>query len=467
MTAALFLFAQGWILSYLIGHRHGQGRRGLRAILDALAFAPAIGLGGASLVFVAAGLAGITPPSGWHLVAFSALPGAGLLLLTRPAAGTAYEKPFSSPPRWLVAALVLLVGASAWMVGRADARNPRGGYDAIAIWQVSARILEGAPTRAGTILRAIPPSHHGDYPGLLPGAFAATWHVEGADSPSAQTFVLALFGLGLLAALWRAVDRVSGPTAACCAVIVLASTPELLIYLHLQYVDPIVAYLLLLALDGFAQELEERPMTSPLLTGFAFGLMPWAKNEGVALAVLLLLVFLGGVAMRRRSEILRRLRPMAAGAFLPLAVHLLFKTLWAPPNDMLRNLHSTWSQLTDASRWRRVARGFGEEWNPLRGFKRWGAAWLILPMALLGTRRERLKRSGTLMAAAFVLLALAAWFGVYLLSYADLDWHIPTSLHRLLLQVYPAALLAAIWWGWPENGDAGAAEEEKEWGAQD
>ncbi len=467
MTAPVFLFTVGWILAYLIGRRHRPCRRGFRSAIDALAFAPAVGFGGGSLVYVGAGLMGIAPPSSWALLALASLPGAALFILTRPAEHAPPEQRSSSPPRWLVAALVPVLSASAWMVGRADARNPRGGYDAVVIWQVSARILDEAPTRAGPILRAIPASHHGDYPGLLPGVFAAAWHIEGTRSPTPQALILALFGLGLLAAQWRAVDRVSGSTAACCAVLLLASTPELLIYLHLQYVDPIVAYLVILALDGFAQELEERPLTSPLLTGFAFGLLPWSKNEGIPLAALLLVVFLVGVFVRRRGVILRRLRPIAAGAFLPLAVHLLFKTLWAPPNDMMKNLSSTWSQLSDAARWRRVARGFREEWSPLRGFQRWGAGWVVLPLAILGTGRDRRRRPGTLMAVAFVVLTLAAWFGVYLLSYADLDWHIPTSLHRLLLQVFPAALVAAIWWGWPEKMASESKEEEKEWGPED
>jgi len=73
---------------------------------------------------------------------------------------------------------------------------------------------------------------------------------------------------------------------------------------------------------------------------------------------------------------------------------------------------------------------------------------LLVPLALLapalssptGPARER-RAIGT----ALLLLGLA-YAGVYVLTPKPLAWHLSSSLHRLLIHVYPLLVLAAVVW---------------------
>ena len=83
------------------------------------------------------------------------------------------------------------------------------------------------------------------------------------------------------------------------------------------------------------------------------------------------------------------------------------------------------------------ARLFGDGWHHP------GVALLILAAAL----RFRLsgpERRWAAVAGVTLAGVLAGYFAVYLVTPANLDWHLSTSLGRLLVQVWPSALLLAF-----------------------
>jgi MFS family permease len=72
---------------------------------------------------------------------------------------------------------------------------------------------------------------------------------------------------------------------------------------------------------------------------------------------------------------------------------------------------------------------------------------IVIPLCflLLGRYRDPFGRRGNLLLPGSVLgLMLAGYIGVYLTTPHDLDWHLATSLDRLLVQVWPMAVVAVF-----------------------
>ena len=103
-------------------------------------------------------------------------------------------------------------------------------------------------------------------------------------------------------------------------------------------------------------------------------------------------------------------------------------------------------------RWRAVAGALFERFDPLHPGFAWGLSWLVVGAAALlalGSGRLRAAGAGGAEARFWGILVsgyLAALLPLYVMTPLPLDWHLATSLDRLLLQLYPSALAAAAAW---------------------
>ena len=200
----------------------------------------------------------------------------------------------------------------------------------------------------------------------------------------------------------------------------------------------ILATVLLLALDD-ASEQSSRGLL--LLAGLSAGLAAWTKNEG-----LLFLVVVAAarclVAWRRNRgrRALGQLALLLAGAAPALGVVILFKLSLATNNDLVngQSWQASLPRLADASRYGLIVTSL--VLNLVALVK---AYVLVLPLCffLLGRapRRPRLVLSGI---AGVLLAMLVGYFFIYVTTPHDLAWHLRTSMDRLLLHLWPAAILA-------------------------
>jgi hypothetical protein len=179
--------------------------------------------------------------------------------------------------------------------------------------------------------------------------------------------------------------------------------------------------------------LEDRlPISVTVLAGTTAALAVWTKNEGIPFLVLFIIA-------RKLAK-----RPMIAfliGASWVLVLHTIFKLSLAPANYLFRQ---EWKDLltdvTDPSRYLLIIVGFvyhlakfgGQGLNPL------------IPLAaafiLFGGKRK----PGSLTALLTLAGVCGGSFVTYLLTPFDLGWHISSSLDRLLLQLWPAALFTCF-----------------------
>jgi hypothetical protein len=199
-----------------------------------------------------------------------------------------------------------------------------------------------------------------------------------------------------------------------------------------QYADVPLALFVLLAAGLSALGLQRGQPRAFVAAGVAAGLAAWTKNEGL----LHLLCIGAAVALfaGRRAVLL-----YAGGALPLLALCAAFKLSPYPAtNDLFAgsSLQAAVERLSDLSRWSSVAQSFLlQPFSP----RRWGfAAWAVAPLFFF---RRGWSPAEKLIWTA-VALGLAGSFSVYLLTPRTLAWHLETSLDRLYLHVFPAALLA-------------------------
>ena len=447
MTAPLAValtVASGYALAWVVLRRSAAGAS--RAI-EALAYAPALGFGGLSILFFFAVALGSAPVGVGVFVAASAVLA---LVLARVVGSRPAATP--RPERWGRVEIALgLAAAVATIAVVADAideshRAPDGSWDAIAIWNRTARFLFRAGSHTRDLLAQLDAGHP-DYPLYLPAALAGQFASVGsasADIPRLTGLVLLLATPLLLAVTVR---RLACRWVGLAAAVVFLSAPLVPLQAANQMGDVPVAYLLLAAAGGLASQLhpDAARRVPPALAGACCGLVAWTKNEGIPLAAVLagaFLVFaLAGGADRRRQ--LRAGALAFAGALPALAALVLFKATWAPRSDFIVGVTSGFDRALDGGRWGTSLSALAEE---LRSWEWWGPVWPYLALAAIvgfafarGMRRPHVR---------FLSLATFGFgFGlvvVYVMTPLPQLWHIATSLRRLLFQIFPTATLLAL-----------------------
>jgi hypothetical protein len=174
-----------------------------------------------------------------------------------------------------------------------------------------------------------------------------------------------------------------------------------------------------------------------IIAGLCAGGAAWTKNEGLLFALLIAgVVVLYGWRMRAWAGAARFLGALAFG-LLPV---LFFKLQLAPANDLISApLGPRVAQLFD---WSRHATLLSSFWRDLRGFGEWRVGpWLALALPFAAwRRRHRLSRAERLVPLMLGLMSIG-YYVVYLLSPHGLVWHLDSSLVRLLLQLWPLAIV--------------------------
>jgi hypothetical protein len=346
-----------------------------------------------------------------------------------PVAQTSAEtRPVALP--WIAGGLLLALGIATAAMAIAWDLNAQGNWDAWAIWNLRARFLASP---AGLAERAWSPVlgsfTHAEYPLLISAFVGRAWafsHSVSTAVPAATSYV---FFLALIALAAGGVTVLRGPTLGLLAALSLASAPPLLREVPAQYADvPLAAYIA----GAILFALLDRPILAGILAGFA----AWTKDEGL----LFLLLFLAATAIFRRRTALAT----CAGALPAAAFVAAFKLLLARGNGSLlsSSLPGASHRIFDVSRYGTALAAFGREFIGM------ASGWYhpILPLAILAValRFERERRRD--MAFSFAILAalLLGYFGIYILTANDIVWQLQTSLSRLLVQVWPALILAGF-----------------------
>lgn len=403
-ASALLLF--GWMLAF------GPGR--------AFPLAEAAGLGIAALVArrrLAAGTAAATPP------------GAGSTLVTRV----------------LALAFAVTLVAAVLAFGATLLLHPHGEWDAWMNWNLRARMFfRGGDQWRDGFSGAIPWSHP-DYPVMVPTLVTRGWLYVGRETQLGPSLVAATFTFGTVGLLGAALATLRSTSQGLLAALVLLGTPFFLLHGTTLYADVPLGFFFLATFVCLALDARHGGDTGRFLTlaGIAAGLSMCTKNEG-----LLFTLGLGaGLLVAGRHEGWPRLRRRAQAFLLGLLPFLLltaaFKAAFAPPNDLISTLgfEHTLGRLTTPSRYVITLREYVSHFT---GFGNNGigtGAWLLVACLLgLGINRGEMARPWVRATAAGLVLVMAGHYVVFVSMAHELSRLLASSLDRLLLQLWPAAL---------------------------
>ncbi len=359
-------------------------------------------------------------------------------------------------PRWplrtwvCAAAAVLLVVALAnfienWLL--TFFANPDGNWDAWAIWNLHARFIYsgGAAWQAG-FSPELGWWSHPDYPLLLPGFVARLWGLFSTQSQWIPALVELTFLLSILGGVVAGVLAARGWKLAVFAG--LFCIPLLQYSFNFQqYADMPLAFFFLAANLLLAQENSTRPGQAGwrILAGFAAGAAVWTKNEGWAFLLALVCVELIRLGVERPAlrGWLWRMGWLGLG-WLPFGLAaLVFKLSLAAPNDLVDSFRQSGllALLTDFSRYELIWRNFLDLFFQVGTLK-----IALLPVMigfglLLGLKPFRRGDLGPAWIGLRLLGVALVYFGIYLLTPYPLEWHLSTSMSRLICQLLPSLIL--------------------------
>ncbi len=362
------------------------------------------------------------------------------------------ESPTTQPPgrrssRWhlpLAGAAAALLTSAILLFVLITMAQPHGRWDSWAIWNMRARFLFRSPADWPTIFNPSVP--HADYPLLVPLNVALGWvmaHGETVLVPAAIAMAFTFAPAALLAGYFQdrnLADR--GIIAALC----LIGTPFFLftgvdqvadIPLSLYFLATIV--LLLLSDQAAAGTGRHRFL---LLAGLMAGMAAWTKNEGL---LFILVVFFSRLLVPGQGlrAYLRSMAWFAAGLLPVAGVLAWFKLGLAPANDLWasRSLSEIVAKLTDIRRYLQVLEAYGSVAYGFRYQPTVSLNMLLLAYALWVDFQWHRLANELRWLLSLLLLMLAGYFTVFILTPHDLAWHLHTALNRLVVQLYPAALL--------------------------
>jgi hypothetical protein len=337
--------------------------------------------------------------------------------------------------------VAVLAGSALWLHHTA---MPHGQWDAWAIWNLRARALLARPTDWATILSPEIGWSNPDYPLLVPLSVARLWAWSGGADTIVPGIVAMTFVASTVAGVITMVGSTRGWTAGLLSGAVLL-VPQTYVYQgSCQCADVPLAFYMWLAVACVVVNHQLRETDGWILVaiaGAAAGLAAWTKNEG---AVLLVAIAVFLCTWHKESR-LRAWLSFAGGAAVPLVAWLWFKLFLSPPNDQLTPgaLAGVTGRLMDSSRWSIIVDRLTTmipDWGGVTGG---GLLMLgIVVVLTYGADRRSIVRS------AYALTIVAGMMAGYILAYAitwkPLTWHIDTSFHRLMTQVWPTLVWAAF-----------------------
>ena len=423
-------------------------RRTARAALAAL-----FGLGIWSAAYAAAlFIAGNTPQTLLAKDALLAVAGVVVLSFRRFRAIRAAPPPVPGvTPSWVrAAAIAACVLASAFFVVH-TLRHPDGGWDAWAIWNLRARFL----ARAGPDFHAAFSPEilfwaHQDYPLLVPGIVAQGFQLVRAQPvwvPAGASYLLA----GLTVAVLATAELRGAPWPSLSALTLLA-TPCFVGFAANQQADVPVGAFLLAACVMIALGIESGKRAYFAAAGIGASLAAWTKNEGT-LHFLALGFAMVAVAWAPLRERVRAMLDYSCGALPILSLLAYFKLTVARANDLFSDPGA--ARLLELHRWGEL---FAALARRVVFFQTW-ALWLVAELAVLALIVPRLPpRPSARVLGLALALSFAATLGVYLVQPHPLVWFFRASIDRVLIQLWPSALLATVLAVAPGRGEVQSLE---------
>lgn len=354
---------------------------------------------------------------------------------------TSHHIEYQGEIKWLKYVFVLLLIAFAiTFILKAYFERPHGAHDAWAIWNYRARwLLKGGSqwAHAFTYLNA---ADSPDYPLLVTGSVFRMWSLLGADHVAIPIAVAGVLAIGAILIIFAALTVLRGPNQGYLAAALMCMTTQFLNVATYQYGDAPLAFFILCSLVLFSL-LDHYPDFSErllFLAGLTTACAAWTKNEGILL--LLLVIFIRFISRIRRDNglgLLKQFFYFSLGMSPVLLTLIYFKVNFASANDLVNraNLMKLGDYLFDFDRYVEVVFGIGKK---ILTFNDHIFILSVAYLVLSGIDRSVIVKKGVTSHLWIMLLMLVGYFFSFFISPHDLEWHMGSSLRRLVVQLWPS-----------------------------
>ncbi len=320
--------------------------------------------------------------------------------------------------------------------------NPHGSWDAWAIWNMRARFIFRAGDEWTQAFSNLYSWSHPDYPLLVSGNVARAWSYIGSETTTVPMLLALLFTFATVGLIVSSLSHIRSHSQGLLAGLVLLGISYFIENGAGQCADVPFGFFILSSIVLFC--LQDRVggkcLQFVFLSGIMAGFSAWTKNEGLLFLIAVIIGrFVVLVPKKGWRVYLREMLSFIAGLLPILIIIVYFKAQLAPPNDFLsaQGLKSTIGRLTEFSRYLIVGKSFLTEFYALVKTR-----LIIFPICLvfLGLSYEKQYKTSSYSSFLMLFLMLSGYFIVYIITPADLEWHLDTSLKRLLLQLLPSAI---------------------------
>lgn len=297
-----------------------------------------------------------------------------------------------------------------------------GGWDGWAIWNLQAKFLlsENWINLFDEALKWT----HPDYPKMLPAILASLNEPFDSYIPAISRIFHYLIYLTLILAV---VSNINLSKLSIIALVVLFTLDiHFIARAASQYADTLLALLILISVIKVISLNSTDSNINISLTAILCSSSMWVKNEGIIFSLLLLIYLIYKYINRPKNISIVLL------SYLPVALTLIhFKLTLAPSNELFELEEIHWNAITS------VGKSFGE--NIIQYF--FPLVVVFVYWLIYKSRKTSSKGIILLLILTFYLMIT---FMAYLVTPYNIEWHINTSMTRIIHQVYPAILVVLL-----------------------
>ncbi len=444
IVVVLATLASGWCVARALTAGAWSGPRWASLLVE-LALGALFGPGLASVIYfalVATGAASRASVIGMLAVLLAA--SAGLWWGLPARLGAAKDDPKPTLPAAFPWMWALWIGVGAGLIffaldfQAASNANPAGEWDAMSIWNLRAHYLSSGDNLWRRAVSAelggkMTGSAHPGYPLFLSGFIGLQWSASGNFDEAAPIATSFLFAAGALMLLGASLASRKSPALGLLAWLVLLASEVFASQAAAQYSDLLqgLAFLsALVLLDAATEHAEPRVLAA---AGLAIGLACWIKNEGLPFALAAVCV----AAWRFGPRVVW----LGIGALPGVLATAALKLFVAQGSEAVfpHTVGEAMEKIAGAGRWWQAALGFAKAVYDAGNL--WSHPVLLAALLAVALRFVPLTEVRERMWLLLPIAATAAAeYGLYLVTTADLNWHISTSVSRLVAQLWPSLI---------------------------
>ncbi len=319
-------------------------------------------------------------------------------------------------------------------------KEPHGGWDAWAVWNMRARFLLRA--EEGWREAFSPLLAQSSYPLLIPLNIVHGWKNIGYETVMMPVALAYIFTFSSILLTTSSLSILRGKNQGILAGLVLLGSAYFIKHGASQYGDIPVGFFFLstLVLLVLYDVSSSRDYKLLLFAGMVAGFSGWTKNEGLLFLALIIAVRLFLVVKGKGwMSALKQMAIFFLGTFPILLMIGYFKINLSSPLDLIeaQGLKVTFERLVDYSRYIQVFKAYF-----ITGLKFTkgvvGLPLMALYFFLVGRKADEKKKTSIYTVLITIILMLIGYFFVFVTTPRDLSFELKYALNRLFLQLWPS-----------------------------